>query len=125
MQIQFQQRHFLENDTTIIIQDHSSEVYTFIAVIDFQESTFLEYQKTLFEDFIANIREQLTDEVSYKKFRKRFESAIQEFNIALATFAEKIKQDTHFGIRGFVQVMIDGEFLSTMIGTSGIAILRK
>lgn len=86
---------------------------------------FLEYQKSLFEDFFSDIHEQLDEEVSFNTFRKRFEIAIQEFNLKIATFAAKIKQEDQFVLKGFIQIIIDGEYLSSFIGPIGVIILRK
>ncbi|MEY3197829.1 MAG: hypothetical protein RL023_537 [Candidatus Parcubacteria bacterium] len=88
-------------------------------------TTFLEYQKSLFEDFFADVQEHLEEQVSFISFKKWFEIALQEFNVTLSTFAAKIKQDEKFTMKGYIQIVIDNEYLSSLIGPIGVIILRK
>lgn len=94
-------------------------------VVHCMNDSFLEYQKSLCEDFFADIHEQLHEEVSYNNFRKWLEPAIQEFNIKLTTFASKIKHDEKFVLKWFIQIFIDGEYVNSLLGPVWIIILRK
>lgn len=125
MKIVRDEQVFHPQEQLISFENSWGDRVQYSCVVHFMTPNFLEYQKSLFEDFFADIHEQLDDEVSHKQFRKRFETALQEFNIKLTTFAAKIKQEEKFVIKGFIQIIIDNEYISSLIGPIGVVIIRK
>ncbi len=72
----------------------------------FHQRKFLEFQKNLIQDFIAELREELvSDTADFVKVRNIFELKLQDLNTKLTTFAEKLEAVEVFNIDGYIQLV--------------------
>lgn len=87
---------------------------------------FVDYQKDLITEFIADLsNESAKPEASFRKFKNYVEFALQELNSKLAVFAEKVTDTPSFDIRGIVEVFHKQEYLASLIGDVSFMILRQ
>ena len=91
----------------------------------FQSEKFIDYQRDLFEDFLWNMVDVVSDEESDLDMVKRnFEQQLQDLNTKLLVFAEKIEDVTQFPIKWIVQLFSGTEYIASLIGATGVMVLR-
>ena len=56
--------------------------------------------------------------------KKQFEQALQDLNSKLGIFASKIKDTARFELSGVVQIVYEGEYIASLLGSVGVAIVR-
>jgi len=91
----------------------------------FQSDKFLDFQKDLLQDFLA----ELTDKISDKNYdieiiKHDFEASLQNLNIKLKAFADKVRDVDFFGIKWYIQLVIDNVLMLSMIGDVSVMIFR-
>ncbi len=93
----------------------------------FGSEKFIDYQKDLLQDFIAEIVEKVGEEEDYDLdvVKNHFEIALQNLNTKLKAFADKVRDVDFFEIKGFVQIVIDNVLMSSMIGDVSVMIFRN
>lgn len=116
------------HDTSSSIHLHkefwpSVSLYCHIALLT---EAFLDYQKDIFEEFLSDLVESLSDEdVAFTTVKRDFERLLQNLNEKLQVFASKIKDSSRFEIKGVIQIIVGWEYLASLIGSVGMIILRK
>ncbi len=94
-------------------------------VLFFHQRKFLEFQKNLVQDFVANLVEELMiDSSDFVKVRNVFELKLQELNTQLTTFAEKLEAVEVFNIDGCMQLVSLWTLLTSLIGNVSLMIFR-
>lgn len=98
-----------------------------ILSVGFGVKKFLDYQKDLLQDFVAEIMEKVWEEESYDIdiLKSHFEIALQNLNTRLRAFADKVRDVDFFEIKWFVQILVDDILMSSMIGTVSVMIFRN
>ncbi len=89
---------------------------------------FVEYQKDIFDEFLADIIEKLTleeDNSSINNFKKFFENRLQDLNSKLNLFAEKLKDIEHIDIKWVIQIFYNDMYMSCMIWDISLVIVRE
>lgn len=93
--------------------------------IGFQSDKFLDFQKDLLQDFIAELRDKISDEnYDIKDVKNNFEITLQNLNIRLKAFADKVRDVEFFGVKGYIQLVIDNILMVSMIGDVSVMIFR-
>ena len=93
--------------------------------VGFQSDKFLDFQKDLLQDFLAEFKDKVTDEnYSIDDIKNNFEIALQNLNIKLKAFADKVRDVDFFGIKWYIQLVIDNVLMLSMIGDVSIMIFR-
>lgn len=106
------------HDTTSSIHLHkefapSVSLYCHIALLT---EAFGDYQKDIFEEFLSDLVEVLSDEdVAFTKVKRDFERLLQQLNEKLHVFSDKIKDEGRFEIKGVIQIIIGNEYLASLI----------
>jgi hypothetical protein len=92
----------------------------------FGTDTFLEFQHDIIQEGIAEINDEISEleDVSVKTVKEVLETQLQRLNATLSTFAQKIKETTHFEIQGFLEVVINDTLLASLIGEVSLVIVR-
>lgn len=126
MELISQIQHHL-NDDQIINYDVTSNTNIRIkANIAIVTNKFVDYQKDLIAEFIADLSNEASkDNTSFRKFKSYVEFALQELNSKLAVFAEKVTDTPSFDIRGIIEVFYENEYLASLIGDVSFMILRQ
>ena len=98
------------------------QINTFV-ILDSEK--FLEYQKDLIQDFLADLKEKIDTEV-YDEWdlKNNLESWLQNLNIKLKLFADKVTDVDHFSIKWYIQIIAWDSIISSMIWDTSILIFR-
>lgn len=89
---------------------------------------FIEYQKDIFDEFLADIIDKLTleeDNSSINSFKKFFENRLQELNLKLNLFADKLKDIEKIDIKWVIQIFYNDMYMSCMIWDISLVIVRE
>lgn len=94
--------------------------------VGFQSDKFLDFQKDLIQDLVAELKDKINDEqYDVEDVKNNFEIVLQNFNVKLKTFADKIRDVDYFGIKWYIQIVIDNILMLSMIGEVSIMIFRN
>ncbi len=104
-----------------------SESININADIVFLTDKFLEYQKDLFNEFMSEISEELSNsqDINLKQFKYKLEDMLQQMNSKLITFSEKIHNVEKFDIRWTVQIFFKETYMSSMVWDVSTVIYRN
>ncbi len=126
MELINQIEHHLDDHQVISYDSTNENNITIRANISVVTDKFVDYQKDLITEFIADLSNEASkDGVSFRKFKSYVEFALQELNSKLAVFAEKVTDTPSFDIRGIVEVFHENEYLASLIGNVSFMILRQ
>lgn len=93
--------------------------------VGFQSEKFLDFQKDLLEDFVAELKDKIIDDhYDVDQVKKYFEIALQNLNVKLKAFADKVRDVEYFGIKWYIQLVIDNILMFSMIGDVSVMIFR-
>ena len=81
-----------------------------------QHTQFIEYQRELFEEHLAEISDVMQDTTQeYSNIKRVFEEQLQELNTKLATLTHKLTPQEPFLIQGMIHVFVDDSYISTFV----------
>lgn len=93
--------------------------------VQIQSEKFVDFQRELFEEFVADFLDQAKDpSLSTQDIEALLQSQLQNLNQKLQSFAEKLRDVPKCEIRGYVQVMVNQTVLIWMIGKSTLLYFR-
>ena len=93
--------------------------------VGFQSDKFLDFQKDLLQDFVAELKDKISDDnFDLEDVKNNFEIALQNLNVKLKAFADKVRDVDFFGIKGYIQLVIDNVLMLSMIGDVSVMIFR-
>jgi len=93
--------------------------------VGFQSNKFLDFQKDLLQDFVAEFKDKISDEnYDVDEVKNNFEIALQNLNVKLKAFADKVRDVDFFGIKGYIQLVMDNILMLSMIGDVSVMIFR-
>jgi len=125
MQITETKLNFCNEDHTFSFNKDFDNGISFIAELSFQEEKFLEYQKDLIEEFISEyIQELIPQTYDIDTLKINFETSLQNLNTKLKMFAEKVRDIEEFPVRWYIQMVIDGVLITSMIWDISLLIFR-
>lgn len=124
--------HLKEKKFLYLSEDH---VFNFVEEIQngikikmfvgFESDKFLDFQRDLLQDFVAELKDKITDEnYDIDAVKNNFEIALQNLNIKLKSFADKVRDVDFFGIKWYIQLVIDNVLVLSMIGDVSVMIFR-
>ena len=68
--------------------------------VGFQSDKFLDFQKHLIQDFVAELKDKINDEqYDVEEVKNNFEIVLQNLNVKLKPFADKVRDVDYFGIK--------------------------
>ncbi|HBB03819.1 TPA: hypothetical protein DCZ39_02875 [Patescibacteria group bacterium] len=68
--------------------------------VGFQSDKFLDFQKDLLQEFVAELKDKISDEeYDVDTIKNNFEIALQNLNVRLKAFADKVRDVDFFGIK--------------------------
>ena len=87
---------------------------------------FVDYQKELFEEFLANFLNQVANsDLTENEIELLAETELKKLNDSLLSFAEKLHDMPVFDIRGYFQLFVDEKIKIWLIGNSSLMIFRE
>lgn len=91
----------------------------------FQQKKFLDNQKDIIEEFVGELFDRLSaDDYDLEEVKNNFEIMLQNLNTKLKSFADQFSEVEFFQIKGYVQIVIDNLFMTSMIGNVTVVIFR-
>lgn len=86
---------------------------------------FLEYQKTILDEFFAQLFDlTYSEDVLFDEIIDGFEMLLQALNTKLETFASKISDAPFFDIRGTIQLFHHQDYIASLIGDVTLLVVR-
>ena len=93
--------------------------------IQLHSEKFLEYQKEILQEFVADFLDKTKDQpLTSKEIEQLLESELQKLNTKLQSFADKLRDVPKCDLRGYVQVIVDQAVKTWMIGKTTLMIFR-
>ncbi|MBQ9553618.1 hypothetical protein IJU97_01270 [bacterium] len=100
--------------------DINLEVY-----IQINSEKFVDYQKEIFEEFVADFVDQVRDVVlTSKEVEELLEGQLQALNNKLQAFADKLRDVPKCELKGYVQLIMNNAVKTWMIGKTTMLIFR-
>ncbi len=94
--------------------------------VGFQSDKFLDFQKDLIQDFVAELKDKINDEqYDVEDVKNNFEIVLQNLNVKLKAFADKVRDIDYFGIKWYIQIVMDNILMLSMIGDVSVMIFRN
>jgi len=116
----------MDEEHELILEKKYANGIQFDISIYYQSEKFLEYQKDLIEEFIADFGENLNEEnYNIEEIKNNFEISLQWLNTKLKLFADKVRDVEYFEIKWFVQLIIDSTLITSMIWDVTLMIFRN
>jgi len=103
-----------------VSNDINLEVY-----IQIWSEKFVDYQKEIFEEFVADFVDKIKESVlTAKETETLLESHLQWLNAKLQAFAEKLRNVPKCELKGYVQLIMDNSVKTWMIWNITMVIFR-
>ncbi len=124
--------HLKEKKFLYLSEDH---VFNFSEELDngikikmfvwFESDKFLDFQKDLLQDFLAELKDKIVHQnYEINDVKDYFETSLQNLNIKLKAFADKVRDIDFFPIKWYIQLVIDNILMLSMIGDVSVMIFR-
>ena len=126
MQLQEHKKIYVPDDEIFSFQDTLLDNISFKVFVQCSKEKFLQYQKDILEEFVANFTNiiKTSEELDVIDIRDIFEQNLQLLNTKLKEFAEKVRDIDHFSLKGIIQLIVDEKLMSSMIGNVSMIVLR-
>ena len=126
MQIQENKLQYVPEENIFSFQDVLLESISFKVFVQCDTEKFLQYQKDILEDFVAEFTSAIknAEALDINDVKTFFEESLQILNTKLKQFAEKVRDIERFQLKGVIQLVIEEALMSSMIGDVTLMILR-
>lgn len=116
---------YLEQENSFNFIEELSNGIRLKMFVGFQSEKFLDFQRDLLQDFIAELKDKIVDDhYDIDEVKQHFEIALQNLNVKLKAFADKVRDVEYFGIKWYIQLVIDNILMLSMIGDVSVMIFR-
>jgi len=117
--------NYLDDEKLFTFSEEFSNGILLKANLLFDNDKFIDYQKDLIQDFLADLVEQSrTDNYDLDEVKTNFELGLQNLNTKLKLFADKVRDVDFFSIKGYVQIVANNVLITSMIGDVTLLIFR-
>jgi len=125
MQIREKKYNYLDPNQQFQFKDKLANWVQINTYVVLESEKFLEYQKDLIQDFLADLMEKINTEV-YDEWdlKNNLESGLQNLNVKLKLFADKVTDVERFPIKWYIQIIAWDSIISSMIWDTSILIFR-
>jgi hypothetical protein len=126
MHLKDKKKLYLESEQFLKIDEDLPNGIGIKASVVFEKNKFLDNQKDLIEEFMAELMDKIqTEESDVEEVKNNFEILLQGLNTKLKAFADQFGESDFFPIKGYIQIVIDNLFMTSMIGNVTIVIFRE
>lgn len=109
-----------------ILTDSEKQIGSIECLVHFWTPVMLDYQKELFMDTLSDLVGGAQQEwMSFAKIQQLFELALQDLNVRLGAFGEKMQEKWPFVISGLLQIFWDDQYIASLIWNTSVVVLRK
>lgn len=125
MQIREKKYNYLANNQAFSFKEKLANWVMINAYVVFETEKFLDYQKDLLQDFLADFIDKANTEI-YDEWdlKSNLEEWLQNLNVKLKLFADKVTDIDHFAIKWYMQIIAWDVLMASMIGDTSIMIFR-
>lgn len=125
MQIREKKYNYLANNQSFSFKEKLANWVSVNAYVVIWSEKFLEYQKDLLQDFLADFIDKSNTEI-YDEWdlKSNLEECLQNLNVNLRKFADKVKDVDRFSIKGYIQIIAGNVLMASMIWDNSIIIFR-
>lgn len=126
MQLQEHKLVYIPDEEVFSFQDTLLDNISFKVFVACSKEKFLQYQKDILEEFVANFTNiiKTSEELDTMDIRDIFEQNLQILNTTLKEFAEKVRDIERFRLKWIIQLVIDDKLMSAMIGDTSMMVMR-
>lgn len=97
---------YRDSEQYVEIKQHLDNGVFLNVTVFFHQRKFLEFQKNLIQDFIADLVDEISrDRADFVNIKNIFELELQSLNTKLTAFAEKLEAVETFNIDGYIQLV--------------------
>lgn len=126
MHIKEQRLEFIDAEQVFSFSEEFKNGLHFVANVYCENAKFLDYQKDLLQEFIAEYIDILKIDIyDLDEIKSSFEIALQNLNTRLKLFADKVHDVEYFALKWYVQIIADNTLISSMIWNSTLMIFRN
>jgi len=126
MHLKDKKKLYLEPEQLLKIDEELANGIAIKASVLFEKNKFLDNQKDLIEEFMAELMDKLqVEESDIEQVKSDFEILLQGLNTKLKAFADQFGEVEFFPIKGYIQLVVDNLFMTSMIGNVTIVIFRE
>ncbi len=124
--ITFQEKIFNEESPYISFEKFFEESKTTLGcMVSVWNDDFSDHQQDIFQEVLGELVEFLqSDDVFFDDIRNFFEGKLQFLNSKLQAFAEKMESENHYKLSGVMHLIINDQYISSLIGSSSLHIFR-
>lgn len=116
---------YRDSEQYVEIKQHLDNGVFLNVTVFFHQRKFLEFQKNLIQDFIADLVDEISrDRADFVNIKNIFELELQSLNTKLTAFAEKLEAVETFNIDGYIQLVSLWTLISSLIGNVSLMIFR-
>ncbi len=126
MQLQEHKLVYIPDEEVFSFQDTLLDNISFKVFVKCSKEKFLQYQKDILEEFVANFTNiiKTSEELDIIDIREIFEQNLQLLNTTLKEFAEKVRDVEHFQLKWIIQIVMDDKLMSAMIWDVSMMVIR-
>lgn len=127
MQLQEHKKIYIPDEEIFSFQATLLDNISFKVFVQCSKEKFLQYQKDILEEFVADFTNIITtsEELDPIDVREIFEQHLQILNTKLKQFAEKVRDVEHFQLKWVIQLVMDDKLMTSMIGNVSMLVMRE
>ena len=125
MQVREKKQNYLANNQWFSFKEKLANNVQINSYVVFETEKFLEYQKDLIQDFLADLIDKINTEIYDETgIKNNLEEGLQWLNVKLKLFADKVSDIKHFPIKWYIQIIAGSMIIASMIWDVSIMIFR-
>ena len=125
MQIREKKYNYLANNQSFSFKEKLANGVKVSSYVAFDSDKFLEYQKDLLQDFLADFIDKSNTEIyDESDLKNNLEEWLQNLNVNLRKFAEKVNDVPRFSIKWYIQIIAGNMIMASMIWDTSFIIFR-
>jgi len=126
MEISYDKINYIKEDSFWHIDRKLSNGIHILSSIAFISESFVDYQKEIMIDFIADLSDKIWKEnYLLDDVKDVFEKELYSLNDKLKAFAKKMDKVENFVIKWFAQIIVDNVLITSMIWDVSVMIFRN
>ncbi len=125
MQIREKKHNYLANNQGFSFKEKLSNGVQINTYVVLETEKFLDYQKDLLQDFLADFIDKSNTQIyDEQDLKANLEEWLQNLNVKLKLFADKVSDVDRFPIKWYIQIIAWNMLMASMIGDTSVMIFR-
>ncbi len=125
MQIREKKHNYLANNQAFSFKEKLANGVQINTYVVMETEKFLDYQKDLLQDFLADFVDKANTKIYDEWDLKTYlEEGLQNLNVKLKSFADKVSDIKRFPIKWYIQIIAWNMLIASMIWDTSVMIFR-